>query len=239
MISEFNLDILDAAIWQQESEGSLQVQSCDICFCEVKSMILLLRGANETAPDFRLNAKNVCIGHKEEFLAISTMSLEHTCSDPGIVSMFSGIRIIQNEYIKMDVANAYLLLSNFKVKCVQRALERLQNMFVPRKLPRQQSPVSSVSCQMLTSAEASAKLDSSVYACNTLSSENSGLAHEGMWYDQGITSEYSERYDSSAEFCWFFVVISTGYSFSQCFRFCGSGECIPVGLCWYKVRVAF
>ena len=201
MISEFNLDILDAAIWQQESEGSSEVPY-DICFCEIKSMILLLHGANETERDFRLNAKSVCIGHQEEFLSVSTMSLEHTCSDAGTVAMFSGIRMIQNEYLTMDVANVYLLLSNFKVKCVQRALERIQNIFVRSQVARQRTPLSSASCEILNSAEASTKLDSLLYVRNALRSENSGLAHEGMWYDRGITSEYSERYDLSAGFSW-------------------------------------
>ena len=201
MIAEFHVDILDAAIWQQKSERSSQAQSYDICSCEIKSIVLLLHGANEMVPDFRVNARSVCIGYQKEFLAVSTVSLEHTCSDAGIVAMFSGIRMTQDEYTMVAVANVYLLLSNSKVRCVQRSLERLRNIFVPNQVGRQQSPRSSVSFQMLTSAEASDKR-TKLYTCNALTSEICGLVHEGMWYDQEIKSEYSERYDSSAAFFW-------------------------------------
>jgi len=194
IISEVNLDILDAAIWGNDSEGSIPMEPSNMCFCEIKSLVLLLHSADQSADAvFQMNGKSICIGHQKELVSISTISLEHLRPNAGIVAMLSGLRAIHDEYLKVNVANAYLLLNDLKVNCFQRALECIRNMFVPREIERQRHYSS---FEKLSSASTSAELDPLLYDCDVLNSEMCGLAHEGIWYDKVITNEYSERYVS-------------------------------------------
>jgi len=235
--TEVNLDILDALIWRQESEGSLPLQPRDSLLCEIKSMLLLLRNATETAEvDVQVNAKNVSIGRLNELVSISTVSLEH--ADAGVLAMFSGLRAIQAEYLTAHAAKAYLLLSNLKTKYLQEALDSVRNIFIPREVAQQQDPDSSVSCEMRSSTIKSNKSDPLVYDCDVQNLEVCDLALQGIWYESVNLGEHSDRYASQALGSLNSLSASDKFSFKQISQFCGSKESLSVKLCWHKVRIS-